>query len=117
MHLKIATFTFLGFIFLGIGAVGVFLPILPTASFVLVSETCFSGAPKIKARIMKISFFKEHTENYRLRGGLSKTTLLSRMPSSASSCLHLHRYFNKFLCLQWHIGGMNIKCQKESLIF
>lgn len=62
----------LGFVFLAIGAVGLFLPLLPTTPFVLLAAACFSGTPRIKARIMKIRFFREHLENYKKRTGLSK---------------------------------------------
>lgn len=66
--------TGLGLIFLGLGAIGLLLPVWPTTPFVLASVACFSSAPRIKARIMKISFFKEHIENYERRTGLSRKT-------------------------------------------
>lgn len=68
----------IGFVFLGLGAIGVVLPLWPTTPFVIVSVACFSSTPRIKAHIMKISFFKEHIENYDKRIGLSiKTVLIS----------------------------------------
>ncbi|HZK38678.1 MAG TPA: YbaN family protein [Clostridia bacterium] len=75
MRLKIILLTGLGFIFLGLGAMGLLLPVWPTTPFVLLSVACFSSAPHIKARIMKNSFFKEHIENYEHRTGLSKKTV------------------------------------------
>ena len=63
-----------GFIFLGLGAIGLLLPVWPTTPFVLVSVACFSSTPRIKSRIMEITFFKEHIENYEHRTGLSKKT-------------------------------------------
>lgn len=51
------------------------LPVWPTTPFVLVSVACFSSAPRIKARIMKLSFFREHVENYESRTGLSGKTV------------------------------------------
>lgn len=66
--------TGLGFVFLGLGAIGILLPVWPTTPFVLVSVACFSSSPRIKTRIMKISFFKEHIENYEHRTGLSGKT-------------------------------------------
>lgn len=73
--IKILLLTALGFIFLGLGAIGLFLPVWPTTPFVLLSVACFSSAPRIKARIMKISFFREHVENYENRTGLKKKTV------------------------------------------
>ncbi len=74
MQFKTVVLTCFGFIFLGLGAIGVLLPVWPTTPFVLVSVACFSSSPRIKARILKISFFKEHIENYEHRTGLSKKT-------------------------------------------
>lgn len=66
----------IGFVFLGLGAIGVVLPLWPTTPFVIVSVACFSSTPRIKAHIMKIPFFKEHIENYNTRKGLSLKTIL-----------------------------------------
>jgi uncharacterized membrane protein YbaN (DUF454 family) len=75
MNLKVILLTALGFIFLGMAAIGLLLPIWPTTPFVLISVACFSSTPKIKARIMRISFFREHIENYENRTGLTAKTI------------------------------------------
>jgi uncharacterized membrane protein YbaN (DUF454 family) len=75
MQLKTILLTILGFIFLGLGAIGLLLPVWPTTPFVLLSIACFSSAPRIKARIMKIPLFREHIENYEHRTGLSRKTV------------------------------------------
>ena len=72
--MKIILFTGLGFLFLALGPIGLFLPLLPTTPFVLLSAACFSGSPRFRSRIMKIGFFREHMENYSKRNGLSKKT-------------------------------------------
>ena len=79
MQLKTILLTALGFVFLGLGAIGLLLPVWPTTPFVLVSVACFSSAPRIKARIMKISFFSAHIENYEHRTGLSSKTVCHSM--------------------------------------
>lgn len=72
MKVKIVLLTALGFVFLGLGAIGLILPVLPTTPFVLLSAACFSHSPRIKAQVMKITFFREHIENYKYRKGLSR---------------------------------------------
>ena len=74
MHLKKILLAAFGFIFLGLGAIGLIVPVWPTTPFVLLSVACFSSSPRIKARIMKIPFFREHIENYEQRIGLSRKT-------------------------------------------
>lgn len=74
MNLKTILLTILGFIFLGMGTIGVLLPVWPTTPFVLLAIACFSGTPRIKSRILRVPFFKEHYENYETRKGLSRKT-------------------------------------------
>lgn len=64
---------------LGLGAIGLLLPVWPTTPFVLVSVACFSSSPQIKAQILKIPFFREIIQNYEQRTGLSKKTVLTSM--------------------------------------
>ena len=75
IRIKIILLTWLGFLFLALGAVGVLLPLWPTTPFVLLSAACFTCAPHWQARLMKITFFKEHIENYKRRTGLSRKTV------------------------------------------
>ena len=75
MQLKTLLLTVLGFVFLGMGAIGVLLPVWPTTPFVLVSVACFLSTPRIKAKILKIPIFREHIENYEQRSGLSPKTV------------------------------------------
>lgn len=75
MKVKILFLTGFGFLFLCLGAIGLLLPVWPTTPFVLAAAACFSGTPRLRAKIMKISFFKEHIENYEYREGLSRKTV------------------------------------------
>lgn len=79
MQLKTLLLTALGFVFLGLGAIGIVLPVWPTTPFVLVSVACFSSAPHIKAKILRIPIFREHIENYERRTGLPKKTVRSSL--------------------------------------
>jgi len=75
LRIKVILLTGCGFLFLGLGAIGLLLPIWPTTPFVLVSAACFSCTPRLRAEIMKIGFFREHIENYESRTGLSRKTV------------------------------------------
>jgi uncharacterized membrane protein YbaN (DUF454 family) len=64
-----------GVVLLGLGAIGIFLPILPTTPFVLVAAACFSGTPALRSRVMKIPFIKEYIMSYKAGAGLSNQTV------------------------------------------
>ena len=74
MAIKNLIFTLLGFIFLGLGAVGLFLPVMPTTPFVLLSAGCFSMSNKKAARWLQQSkFFGPYIDNYRTKQGIKKS--------------------------------------------
>lgn len=75
MRIKAILLTGFGFLFLGLGAVGLLLPVWPTTPFVLVSAACFSRTPRLRAWITSIPFFRDHIENYENRTGLSRKTV------------------------------------------
>jgi len=75
LRIKIVLLTGLGFLFLGLGAVGIVVPVWPTTPFVLLSAACFSGSPALRSRLLRLPFFREHIENYEKKTGLSRKTL------------------------------------------
>ncbi len=75
LRIKVVLLTVLGFLFLGLGAIGLLFPVWPTTPFVLVAAACFSGTPYLRKKIMQIGFFREHIENYENRNGLSQKTI------------------------------------------
>ena len=75
MTVKNALLSVAGFFLLGLGAVGVFVPILPTTPFVLTASACFMGNPGIRSWLLKNGFFREHLVNYQCRTGLKKSTV------------------------------------------
>ena len=71
---KSVLLTTLGFIFLGFGAVGAALPVMPTTPFVLLAAACFSaGNKKISVWLQKSPFFGPYIENYRTHQGIKKS--------------------------------------------
>lgn len=79
MRVKIMLLVGFGFLFLGLGAIGLVIPVWPTTPFVLISAACFSRTPRLRAQIMRISFFREHIENYERRTGLSRKTIITSL--------------------------------------
>ena len=75
MFIKRIALTVIGFILLGIGAIGIFIPVWPTTPFVLLAVACFSFNPKLKAKLMKVEFIREQSINYKERTGLTKKTV------------------------------------------
>ena len=62
-----------GFALLGLGAVGVVLPVLPTTPFVLLAAVCFSaGDPNMYTRLQSNRVFGPYIENYRTRRGITR---------------------------------------------
>lgn len=65
-------FPTLGFISLTVGAVGIFLPVLPTTPFVLLAAYLFRKTPFVYDKMMQVDFFRKHVENFDKRAGLDR---------------------------------------------
>ncbi|MGI6152899.1 MAG: YbaN family protein [Christensenellaceae bacterium] len=73
--MKSLVLTISGFAFLGLGAVGVALPVMPTTPFILLSAICFAtGNKRLSAWISKSPVFGSFIENYREKRGVPKKT-------------------------------------------
>jgi len=61
----------LGYLFLGIGAVGVFMPLLPTTPLVLLATVCFSYSNRrFYQRLRRSPFFGAYIVNFEERQGV-----------------------------------------------
>jgi len=61
----------LGLACLGLGAVGAFLPVLPTTPFVLLAAGCFSASSeRLHAKLCRSRFFGPYIEHYRTGRGV-----------------------------------------------
>lgn len=76
MSIKYIILIIVGFVMLGLGAIGLVIPIWPTTPFVIVSAACFSCAPALQKRLENIPFLGEHITNYRNKTGLTKKTVV-----------------------------------------
>ena len=69
---KKAFFTVLGTIFLGLGAVGIVVPILPTTPFLLLSAACYlRGSERMHRWLLNNKLFGGYIRNYRDGKGMS----------------------------------------------
>lgn len=73
------------FLFLGIGAVGVILPVLPTTPFLLLASYFFAkGSEKFHRWFLSTKIYKKHLENFvKNRAMTIKTKLSILLPVSA----------------------------------
>ena len=76
MSIKDRLLIILGFIFLAIGAIGLFFPILPTTPFVLLAAACFTSSKKLSNGLANSQLFGEYIINYRERNGLSNKAVI-----------------------------------------
>lgn len=66
-----------GFVALILGGVGIFLPIMPTTPFILVSAACFSGSsPRLYKKLLNTRYFGDFIANYRNKTGVEKMVKL-----------------------------------------
>ena len=65
----------LGSVSLGLGVIGIFLPVLPTTPFVLGAAGCFAGSsPSLYRWLAGTKYFGEYVRNYREKTGISRKT-------------------------------------------
>ncbi|PTY39812.1 YbaN family protein [Brachyspira hampsonii] len=78
-------FIVLGFIFVGIGAVGIVVPILPTTPFLLLASFFFAkGSKKFHDWFMSTKLYKRHLESFvKSRAMTLKSKLSILLPVSA----------------------------------
>lgn len=66
-----------GGILVGIGALGIFLPVLPTTPFILLASFCFSSSsPRIHAYLRANRFFGPYIERYEGGAPVSRQTTI-----------------------------------------
>jgi len=66
-----------GTFFLVLGIIGIFIPLLPTTPFLLLTATCYiRGSEKFYNRLIKNRWLGEYIKNYQEGGGIPLTVKL-----------------------------------------
>lgn len=61
-----------GFVLVGIGILGILLPLLPTTIFFILAALCFArSSEKFHHWLHKNKFFGKYLSNYRVKGGMT----------------------------------------------
>ena len=71
-------FISIGFICVGLGTIGIVLPLLPTTPFYLLATFCFAkGSTRFHQWFTNTTLYKKHLENYTKTRSMTITTKLS----------------------------------------
>lgn len=71
-----------GFIFVGLGTVGMFVPVLPTVPFMLLAMICFTkGSKKVSNWFVTTKLYEKTLYNYKSGNGMTLKTKVSLLTS------------------------------------
>ena len=115
----------IGFIFLGLGVVGVFLPILPTTPFILGALCCFAkGSARMHRWLLSTQLYQKHVKQFNETRSMTlkaKVVILS----FASTLLIAGFYFSPniyariiiaiLICIKYYVFIFKIKTAPEPL--
>lgn len=114
----------LAFLFFGIGAVGVILPILPTTPFLLLASFFFAkGSEKFHRWFLSTKLYKRHLENFvNNRAMTLKTKLSILLPVSAMllitfyfvNQIHARIFIGAVIIFKYYYFTFHIKTIKDS---
>lgn len=81
-------FTTFGFLFTGLGVVGVFLPLLPSVPFLLLAALCFSkGSERFHQWFISTDLYKKHLEAFQKEAAMPLKTKVILLLFSSSMLL------------------------------
>ena len=79
-------FLLLGWLFVGLGIAGAFLPILPTTPFLLLAVACFArSSPKLEAWLIEHPRLGPPLKNWRREGAISRRAKVAAVTLMATS--------------------------------
>lgn len=105
-----------GFISIGLGIIGIFIPLLPTTAFLLLAVWLFSkSSPRWRAWLLDHPYLGRHIRNYTLHRGITRkakirTLLTLWITLAVSASLTYQRWYIPVILLfvgvgvTWHIS-------------
>ncbi|MFT8323107.1 MAG: YbaN family protein [Bacillus sp. (in: firmicutes)] len=97
----------LGTIFLGIGIAGIFLPLLPTTPFLLLTSYFYTrGSDRVNNWFLSTRFYQQYVKGFK-RGGLTKKQKI-KILLTGYTCLAISAYFVDHLYARIFLGCIAI---------
>lgn len=85
LSLKQKVFAALGFLSLGIGMVGIFVPLLPTTEFVMLAAFLLAkSSPRFHKWLLDTKVYRIYVQPFKEKGGLPKKTKAKMLAASLS---------------------------------
>lgn len=104
MKIKNILYIILGFIFLAIGIVGAFMPVLPTTPFVMLAAFLFArGSKKFHDKLVNSNFYKKYATDYVKTRSMTKTNKM-KILLTATIMLLISAYFFDNLHFRIFVG-------------
>jgi|AGTN01.3.fsa_nt_gi Uncharacterized protein conserved in bacteria len=86
----------------GLGFIGIFLPVLPTTPFLLLAAVCYAGSsPRFYRWLLENRLFGQYIKNYREGRGI---TLTAKIVSVTSMCAAIG--FSAYFFVPWLAGKL-----------
>ena len=77
-----------GFLSLGLGGIGILLPLLPTVPFMILAAFCFArSSPVLEQRLLDHRYFGPHIRRWRAHGAISRRGKKAALAAFAFSAL------------------------------
>ncbi|EGT3615783.1 DUF454 domain-containing protein [Clostridium perfringens] len=112
----------LGFLSLGLGVIGIILPILPTTPFLLLTGFCFvKGSDKFDKWFKETSIYKKHLESFEKNRAMTLKTKVSILlmadimlsfPLILSNSIHLKIFIVVLMIFKFYYFIFRIKTVK-----
>lgn len=88
MNMKRQFYLIAGLISLGLGSIGVILPLLPTVPFMILAAFCFANSsPRLEAWLVEHPIFGVHISNWRHRRAITRRGKWAATVAFAISCV------------------------------